>query len=103
MAQPRTSAPRGLAGVTLAGLLAIAVALPAGAQDLPRNNLTMDQVRSRFGPPDEERPAVGQPPITRWIYADYSVYFEYDRVLTAVPDSLVPPAALGERPAIARR
>jgi hypothetical protein len=27
---------------------------------------------------------VGQPPITRWDYASYSVYFEYDRVIDSV-------------------
>ena len=27
---------------------------------------------------------MGQPPITRWNYDQWSVYFEYDRVLYAV-------------------
>ena len=28
--------------------------------------------------------AVGEPPISRWVYADFVVFFEYDRVIHAV-------------------
>ena len=41
-------------------------------------------VLERFGLPDEEHPAVGSPPITRWDYREFSVYFEYDHVVDAV-------------------
>ena len=50
----------------------------------PRNGLTMAEVESRFGAPLEKRAAVGQPPITQWVYEGYVVYFEYERVLHAV-------------------
>lgn len=33
---------------------------------------------------DEEHLAVGQPPITRWDYRSFSVYFEYDHVINSV-------------------
>ena len=58
----------------------------AAANALPRPNrgMTMDQVERDFGAPVNKLPAVGQPPITRWIYADHTVYFEHNLVLTSV-------------------
>jgi len=52
--------------------------------DLPRNGQRMQDVESHFGAPEQRHAAVGEPPITRWDYADYSVYFEHDRVLFSV-------------------
>lgn len=53
-------------------------------RDLPQNGLTKAQVEARFGEPDERRAPVGDPPITRWIYEDFNVYFEYDLVIESV-------------------
>lgn len=53
-------------------------------RDLPRNGLSMETVESRYGQPREKRAAVGDPPITRWLYDDYSVYFEYQLVIESV-------------------
>lgn len=53
--------------------------------NMPRGGMKLDKVRSEFGPPQQEIPAVGQPPILRWKYPDYIVYFEYDLVITSVP------------------
>lgn len=50
----------------------------------PRSGQEMDIVRSRFGEPLREVPWVGDPPITRWVYDQYTVYFEYDKVITTV-------------------
>jgi hypothetical protein len=50
----------------------------------PRNGVTMDRVQARFGAPAERIAPVGDPPITRWIYDDFTVYFEYERVITSV-------------------
>jgi hypothetical protein len=50
----------------------------------PSRGTTMAQVEQRFGAPVERHAAVGQPPITRWVYADFIVYFEYDHVVHAV-------------------
>ena len=50
----------------------------------PSRGMTMDQVRQRFGEPTTEYPRVGEPPITRWDYGNYSVFFEHQYVLTAV-------------------
>jgi hypothetical protein len=44
----------------------------------------MATVESRFGPPSNRHAAVGNPPITRWDYPQFSVYFENDRVLHTV-------------------
>lgn len=50
----------------------------------PAKGDSMAQVEARFGAPEQIIPAVGQPPITRWVYPDFTVYFEGDRVLHAV-------------------
>jgi hypothetical protein len=50
----------------------------------PRGGETMDSVRAGFGDPANIQDAVGEPPITRWIYPDYTVYFEFDRVIEVV-------------------
>jgi hypothetical protein len=50
----------------------------------PVRGQTMAQVERQFGAPAERFAPVGQPPITRWVYADKIVYFEYDHVVHAV-------------------
>ena len=50
----------------------------------PARGATMDSVRAKFGAPSQEVPAVGKPPISRWEYPGYVVYFENDRVLHTV-------------------
>ena len=52
----------------------------------PKSFMTMKGVSLQFGDPDHQAPAVGQPPITRWYYPGYTVYFEHDRVITSVLD-----------------
>ena len=51
---------------------------------LPANGMNKDDVRSKFGTPDQTHVPVGDPPITRWDYSGWSVYFEYDLVLFTV-------------------
>jgi hypothetical protein len=50
----------------------------------PTRGMHMTQVESKFGAPATRHPAVGSPPITRWDYADFSVFFEHDIVLHSV-------------------
>ena len=50
----------------------------------PRNGLSMQAVEREFGQPKQRLPAVGQPPISRWVYDQYTVYFEHDRVVHSV-------------------
>ena len=52
--------------------------------DLPKNGLTQQNVEARYGEPRKRHAPVGDPPITRWDYDRWSVYFEYDRVLFTV-------------------
>ena len=53
---------------------------PAGVQ-LPARGLSMAAVEQRFGAPKARHAAVGRPPITRWDYPGFSVYFEYEHVV----------------------
>ncbi len=46
--------------------------------------MNMQNVEHIFGAPLEKHDAVGKPPITRWDYTDYVVYFEYNMVLNTV-------------------
>ena len=56
----------------------------ATADQRPSRGMSMDKVAGRWGAPAAKDPAVGQPPITRWEYKDFVVYFEYDHVIHAV-------------------
>ena len=59
---------------------------------LPRKGQDMSLVAKEFGAPKMKYPAVGggqprQPPITRWDYEGFSVFFENSHVVDAVvPD-----------------
>jgi hypothetical protein len=59
---------------------------------MPARGMTMDQVAAKFGAPVNKIPAVGKPPISRWEYPGYIVYFESDHVITSVVPSSVPPS-----------
>ncbi|MEJ2686752.1 MAG: hypothetical protein P8124_05985 [Gammaproteobacteria bacterium] len=50
----------------------------------PTNAMTMQEVAKKFGPPQKKLPAVGKPPITRWVYPRYTVYFENNLVIYSV-------------------
>lgn len=57
----------------------------AGQHDsLPAHGNSRSLVLQRYGEPRTRHPAVGQPPISRWDYATFSVYFEYDHVVHSV-------------------
>lgn len=59
--------------------------------DTPPRGMSMRRVLREYGQPLTRHAAVGDPPITRWDYPDYHLYFEYDHVLHAVrPDAPVP-------------
>jgi len=50
----------------------------------PHRGMKMADVKEKFGTPSLEHPWVGEPPITRWDYDGYSVFFEHNIVLTTV-------------------
>lgn len=56
---------------------------------LPRRGASMGEVQREFGPPGEKHPPAGggspkHPPITRWDYERFSVFFERDHVIHSV-------------------
>jgi hypothetical protein len=80
----------------------------------PARGMTMAQVASKFGDPLTKVAAVGSPPISRWEYSGFVVYFERDHVIHAVvsasgptdssgsaspPPAASPPAAAAPAPA----
>lgn len=57
--------------------------------NLPVRGMTMAQVKAKYGEPVKVLPTRGgsskyQPPIHRWEYAKYIVYFEYKHVIHSV-------------------
>ena len=63
--------------------------IPIGQQGasqlaLPQLGESQRAVLERFGLADQEHPSVGNPPITRWDYREFSVYFEHQHVINSV-------------------
>lgn len=52
--------------------------------DMPARGSTKERVLDRLGEPVNRVPPVGDPPISSWVYDDFIVYFEHDRVLHSV-------------------
>ncbi|MFV1972220.1 MAG: hypothetical protein ACC648_00755 [Thiohalobacterales bacterium] len=79
-----------LTGPATADVLLVDEIESASAADTPGTGMNMDSVRAKYGNPVQEYPAVStsghpqHPPITRWDYNDYSVFFENDLVLHSV-------------------
>ena len=75
---------------TAAAVQADTLTIPLGQQaaqqqvSLPNRGTSISQVQRQHGEPLTRHTAVGQPPITRWDYAGFSVYFEYDHVVHSV-------------------
>ena len=66
-----------------------------GDMAMPTRGMTMAQVESRYGAPSEKAAPVGgdsavHPPITRWIYPAFNVYFEKDKVISSVAQKTAP-------------
>jgi len=51
---------------------------------LPPRGSNMSSVEAAYGAPVQRDAAVGQPPITRWEYSNFIVYFEYEHVIHSV-------------------
>jgi hypothetical protein len=90
-----------LLAVELTAVLAVVLAGPAQAETIatgdqvmvresdvarPHRGMTMQAVEKKFGAPAARHEAVGEPPISRWDYHGYTVFFEKDRVIHAVVD-----------------
>jgi hypothetical protein len=72
----------------LAGAATVAVDNGIAVKDsdvaTPARGMTMEQVATKFGTPVTKVPAVGKPPISRWEYPGFIVYFEADHVIHSV-------------------
>ena len=53
------------------------------ASERPSRGMSMASVEARYGAPTGRVAAIGDPPITRWEYPTFIVYFEYDHVIHA--------------------
>ncbi|HWG76003.1 MAG TPA: hypothetical protein VN660_04345 [Steroidobacteraceae bacterium] len=88
-----------VATAAAAALLASFTAPPASAETIvvgdqvtvrqtdvphPKRGMSMAQVEKHFGEPRERHPTVGTPPITRWDYDKFAVFFEKNLVIDAV-------------------
>ena len=66
--------------------------------DMPQRGMTMAQVERAYGAPVDKLPTAGgdaprHPPINRWRYNGFTVYFERSRVIHSVIDAPPPPGA----------
>ena len=71
-----------LAGPSLADELTMPTPTDSAAR--PARGMSMDKVEATFGAPSRRVPAVGEPPITRWEYPGFVVYFEHNLVIHSV-------------------
>jgi hypothetical protein len=76
-----------------------AVELAPVSVEVPKHGASMTTVEARFGAPRARHAAVGAPPITRWDYDSFSVYFENQLVIHAVAHAAAPAPAAEPAPA----
>jgi len=59
---------------------------PNTLEGVPRPNpgMTAERVEQVFGTPQAKSDPVGNPPIVRWVYSQFVVVFENDRVINSV-------------------
>jgi outer membrane protein assembly factor BamE (lipoprotein component of BamABCDE complex) len=76
----------GIAESSLGETIAVENGIAVKESDVaaPGRGMTMDQVAAKFGEPTNKVPAVGQPPISRWDYPGFVVYFERNHVIHSV-------------------
>jgi hypothetical protein len=75
-----------IAGPAAAETIAVDNGIAVKESDIPAptRGMTMHQVADKFGAPVSRIPAVGNPPISRWEYPGFVVYFERDHVIHSV-------------------
>ena len=72
------------AGVAHADTLLIDRREAGDAMPHPARGALMSAVEANYGPPLHRIGPVGDPPITRWVYENFTVYFEHSHVITTV-------------------
>ncbi len=80
----------------IAVLFCCQFATTAFALSMPQRGMHMESVKQQFGAPETEQAPVGSPPISRWAYEDFTVYFEGNRVLHSVPHGDMAPEEIPE-------
>ena len=55
-----------------------------GASQRPARGSSMASVEARYGSPTSRVSPIGDPPISRWEYPGFTVFFEYEHVIHAV-------------------
>lgn len=88
----RSKLPQLLAALIVATVSSAALAdelntppAPSASQaGVPARGMSMEKVEATFGAPSERIPPVGEPPITRWKYPGFEVYFEHQLVIHTV-------------------
>lgn len=60
------------------------VPAPASSADKPASGMSMEKVEAKYGAPSKRVPAIGEPPITRWEYPGFVVFFEHSLVIHTV-------------------
>ncbi len=71
-------------GTANADTLKMSGAAAGSGDSRPTRGMTQASVESKYGSPVAVKAPVGDPPITRWEYQDFVVFFEYDKVIHAV-------------------
>lgn len=82
-----TALAMSVTGATQAQTIKISVSKQA--QELqgierPKTGMSKEAVEKAFGAPQVVNAAVGEPPISSWVYESFSVYFEHDKVIHTV-------------------
>ena len=54
------------------------------SSDRPARGMSMDKVEATYGTPSNRAAPIGEPPITRWEYPGFVVYFEHQFVIHTV-------------------
>lgn len=81
-----------LTGLARADMVAVENGIAVKESDIatPSRGMTMDEVAAKFGAPVTKVPAVGTPPISRWEYQGFVVYFEANHVIHSVVAGAAP-------------
>jgi outer membrane protein assembly factor BamE (lipoprotein component of BamABCDE complex) len=75
---------------SVGALTAEEIKIPVGQQGkgagiiVPYKGMKQKEVREAYGEPMTVHATVGEPPITRWDYPRFSVFFEYQATIHAV-------------------
>jgi len=75
----------GFSGLSIADILPMPVS-QQGDQSIqtPKNGQSMESTQATFGEPLKKLSPVGEPPISKWVYPHFTVYFENNIVVHAV-------------------